>query len=488
MSDDFGTRRGWQAGGIDDQRGFLARNQRFVWLILVVAAVIAGILWLKPPASQSGKGRFGSQGPTPVGIAVAKTQDVHVEQDALGSVTPLATANVRPQVSGQIVKINFQEGQSVKEGDVLAEIDPRPYQATLDQAKGALARDQASLDNARVDLKRYQTLFKANAISDQQLATQQATVKQDEALVLSDNANVETAEINLGYTKIKAPVSGLVGLRQVDLGNLVTSGQAANIAVVTQMQPMSVLFTVPEDQIDAIRAEAQDGKTLIADAYDRANVNKIATGKLSSVDNEVDPSTGTVKLRALFDNESGELFPNQFVNIHLRVTTLHDQTTVPSAALQQGAQGNYVFVVYPDKTVHLRTVTAGVTDNGVVQVVSGLKPGDTVVVDGADRLSEGAPVALPDAKTLAIAKPSEASAGAVPAELIRRGNRGGFALMKKLTADEREKLHAMSREDRMAWLKEHKAELEKRPDQPGSGEGHRSGGGEGRHTGGGMQH
>ena len=386
--------------------------------------------------------------------------------NVLGTVTPLATVEVRPQASGPIVAINFTEGQMVKAGDVLARIDPRPYQAALDQAKATLMRDAASLANARRDLGRYQALAKLNAISAQTVATQAMTVKQDEGAVAADRAGVETAALNLSYTDIKAPVSGRVGLRQVDLGNLVTANQTTAVAVVTQMQPMSVLFSVPEDDIDAVMSAVRAGKAMQVVAYDRNDSTKLATGRLESVDNQIDPSTGTVKLRALFDNQDGALFPNQFVNVRLTVRTLHHQTVVPGAALQQGADGAYVFVVAPDKTVSMRAVTPGPADGANVAIDKGLKPGDTVVVDGADRLSDGAEVTLPNAPGKVIAKPSAAPKGAKPVVLSGR-HRGDFrALFHKLTPAERQKLRAMSRTDRFAWLRAHRGELLKRSGAP----------------------
>ena len=443
----------------------LKKYQRFAWIGLGVV-VLVGFIWLiKPSGARMNGQHFDGFGPVPVGVATAHSGDIHIVLNGLGTVTPLATVDVRPQASGPIVAIDFTEGQMVKAGGVLAKIDPRPYQAALDQAKAALMRDAASLANARRDLSRYQALSKQNAISAQTVATQAMTVKQDEGAVAADRAGVETAALNLSYTDIKAPVSGRVGLRQVDLGNLVTANQATAIAVVTQMQPMSVLFSVPEDDIDSVMSAVRAGKAMQVVAYDRNDATKLATGKLQSVDNQIDPSTGTVKLRALFDNEDGALFPNQFVNVRLTVRTLHDQTVVPGAALQQGADGPYVFVVSPDKTVFMRAVTPGPVDGNNVAIDQGLKPGDTVVVDGADRLSDGAEVTMPNAPGKAIAKPSAAPKGSAP--VAEAGRRGGMvALFRKLTPEERQKLRAMNRADRIAWLHAHKDELAKRSTAP----------------------
>ncbi len=455
------------AGQTGDGRspGFFRRNQRFGWLLLGIAVVALLVHFLTPSGPQLGRqGHYASLGPVPVGVAVARRQNVEVWRDGLGTVTPLATVSLRPQASGQIIKINFVEGEMVKKGQVLAQIDPRPYQAALDQAKATLARDQALLANARIDEARYAHLAKVNAISQQQYVTQVASVKQDEASVLADKANVESATLNLGYTLVRAPVAGLVGLRQVDLGNLVTADQTGPIVVVTQMQPMSVLFTLPEDDIEIIREQMARGHTLIAEAYDRGNTRMIARGTLASVDNVVDPSTGTVKLRAMFNNADGILFPNAFVNIHLDAQTLPGQTTVPAAAVQQGAEGEYVYVVNPNLTVSLRAVKTGVTDNGQVQILKGLAPGDTVVEDGADRLSDGAKVSLPDAHGLKVQRPSKAPPGSRSAALLlAHEGRTSAPLGAKLTAQQQAQLKALSPKARAAWLARHRQDLAGHP-------------------------
>ena len=436
---------------------FWRRNQRFGWLLLGIGLVVLVVYFLTPSGPQLGRnGHYASLGPVPVGVAVARRQNVQVWHDALGTVTPLATVSIRPQASGQIIKFDFIEGGMVKKGQVLAQIDPRPYQAALDQAKATLARDEALLANARIDEGRYARLAKANAISQQQYVTQVASVKQDEASVLADKANVESARLNLDYTQVRTPVAGLVGLRQMDLGNLVTADQTNPIVVVTQMQPMSVLFTLPEDDVETIREQVAKGHSLITEAYDRGNTRLIARGTLASVDNMVDPSTGTVKLRAMFNNADGILFPNAFVNIHLDAQTLPNQTTVPSTAVQQGAEGEYVYVVNPNRTVSLRAVKTGVTDKAWVQVLKGVAPGDTVVVDGADRLSDGAQVSLPDARGLKIQVPSPAPPGSRPAALLRAHEGRSTALTgAKLTPQQQAHLKALSPQARAAWLASH---------------------------------
>ncbi len=373
-------------------------GQKTVWFLLGLLLLVLVVWAIRPaPNSQANASRFGN-GPMPVGVGRVTSGDVNITLDALGTVTPLATVTVHPELAGQLMKIDFQEGQMVKAGDELALIDPRPYQAALDQAKGQLARDAATLANAKVDLARYEALNKENAVAQQVYATQIATVRTDTGTVEADKAAVKAAQVNLNYCSIVAPVAGRVGIRQVDVGNLVQAGGASTIVVVTQLQPMSVLFNVPEDSINAIMAQVRNGATLSAEAWDRAQTTRLATGTLSVVDNQIDPTTGTVKLRAMFDNTQNELFPQQFVNIRLLVNTLHNQTTAPVAAVQRGATGSYVWVINRDSTVSMRTVTLGATDGNKVAILSGLDPGDKVVVDGADHLQDGSTVLLPGAK------------------------------------------------------------------------------------------
>jgi len=379
-------------------KSWSARNPRLsrvVWFV-VGLALLALLIWAIYPAKQTGRRGLINQGAQPVGVARAINGDINVTLNALGTVTPLATATVRPQVGGMLVKLNFTEGQMVKAGDTLAQIDPRPYQAALDQVRGQLAKDSATLANAKIDLARYQALLAQNAISQQTVATQAALVQSTEGVVVADQANVETARINLGYTNIVSPVAGRAGIHLVDIGNIVQASQSTGIVVVTQLQPMSVLFTIPEDNVHAVLGRVTGGATLPVDAYDRSQTTKITSGTLSAVDTVVDPTTGSVKLRALFDNTDYKLFPQQFVNVKLLVDTLHNQTVVPVAAIQRGADGSFVFVVTPEKTVTQRNVKTGVQDGDNIQILSGIKPGDTVVVDGADRLRDGADVEIPN--------------------------------------------------------------------------------------------
>src|SRR5665213_367597 len=320
--------------------------------------------------------------PPPVKVATAQRRDVSIMANTIGTVVSPAMVQVTAQVTGKLLAANFREGDIVHKGDVLFQIDPAPYEAALGQAQGQLARDAATLANAKVDLARYQALLAQNAIAQQQVATQAATVRSDEGIVVSDQANVETARINLGYTNIVSPVAGRAGIHLVDIGNIVQAGQSNGIVVVTQLQPMSVLFTIPEDSIGQVMARVGSGATLPVDAYDRSQTVKITSGTLSAVDSVVDPTTGSVKLRALFDNNDNKLFPAQFVNVKLLVDTLHNQTVIPVAAIQRGADGSFVFEVTPDKTVTQRNVKTGVQDGDNIQILSGVKAGDTVVVDG----------------------------------------------------------------------------------------------------------
>ena len=374
-------------------------RKRLWWILGIVALLVLLILGLRyraksvtPPAG----GRFGAGAPLAVGVGKVTTGDVPITINALGTVTPLATVTVHPQINGPLVKVAFTEGQIVKAGELLAEIDPRPFQAALDQAVGQLKRDQALLANAKVDMARYKTLLAQESVSNQTYATQVSTVAQDEATVAFDQAAVESAQLNLGYCRITSPVAGRVGLRQVDIGNLLQAN-TSTIVIVTQMQPMSVVFTVPEDSVSTILDHLHRGEKLTVDAFDRSLTNQIASGTLSNSDNQIDTTTGTLKLRAMYDNSKLELFPNQFVNAHLILETLHDQIVVPGAALMTGSQGSYVYLVNADNTVSMRQVVAGPSAGDLVAITKGLTSGQTVVVDGADQLRDGAKIMLPQA-------------------------------------------------------------------------------------------
>ncbi|MBS0420398.1 MAG: efflux RND transporter periplasmic adaptor subunit [Proteobacteria bacterium] len=350
-----------------------------------------------------GRGRGGGAGPnSAVAVTVANVAsgDIEVRIPALGTITPLATVTVRPQVSGILTKLAFQEGQLVKAGQFLAEIDPRPYQAALEQAKGNLRKDQALLADARLDLKRFEELIKEDSVAQQQLDTQRALVDQYGGQLESDQAAVRTAQINLDYTHIVSPVSGRVGLRQVDQGNYVTPGDTNGLVVVTELQPISAIFAIPEDNVNALMDQLRSGGTLTAEAFDRGNSTQIGTGQVKAVDSQIDTTTGTIKLRALFANEDGRLFPNQFVNIQLIVNVLHDQTVMPSSAVHRGAPNGvastFVYLVNTtENTVAVRPVTLGVIDGERVAVTKGLEAGDIVVTEGGDRLRDGASILLP---------------------------------------------------------------------------------------------
>lgn len=379
-------------------------RRRVVGLVLLLL-VVAAAAWmvLRPSAKQGGPGgRAGARPPmaamanmpVPVRVATAAQQDIDIFLRSLGTVTAYNTVTVRSRVSGELVDIAFQEGQQVKAGDLLAQVDPRAFQVALDQARGTQMQNLAQLENARRDLQRYQALFKQDSIARQQVDTQAALVRQYEGAVKSDQANVDNAKLQLDYARITAPISGRLGLRQVDRGNLVSSADTNGLVVITQTQPISVVFTLPETQLPEVRAELAAGKTLAVDAYDRADTRRIAVGKLETLDNQIDVATGTLKLKARFDNADDALFPNQFVNVRLHVLTRKDVTAIPTSAVQQGSAGAFVFLVQPDDTIAVRQVKLGAINGGMVAVNEGLKPGDRVVTEGTDRLRAGAKVEI----------------------------------------------------------------------------------------------
>jgi multidrug efflux system membrane fusion protein len=388
------------------------RRRRWVGHIVwtgILLGLVAATAWTFMPGGQVGdgtrrqpQGRFRPQEVTPVGAVTAKTADLPVYLDALGTVTPLATATIKTRVAGQIMRLAFTEGQDVKMGDVIAEIDDRSYRFTLDQARGTLMRDQALLKNAQLDLARYQKLVSQDSLARQQLDTQQALVQQYEGVVKTDQANVETAELNLSYTKVTAPIDGTLGLKQVDIGSYVTPSDTTGIVVVTQFKPISVVFSVPEDDLSRIRARLAAGETPEVVAYDRGRRNELARGKLTSIDNQIDTSTGTVKLRATFENPGRTLFPNQFVNIRLTVETLRNALQLPATAIQRGQQGTFVFRVEADNTVSLRPVKVGAASLDQVTVLEGLAAGDIVVTDGTDKLRAGTLVSTTGLKEVTV--------------------------------------------------------------------------------------
>lgn len=375
--------------------------------LLLAAAGVAGWMALSRPQPQQHAGRGGASAPVQVGIATAGTADLPISLDAIGTVTPLATVTVRTQINGYLTQIGFQEGQHVRKGDFLAEVDPRPYQAALDQAEGQLARDQALLRNAEIDLNRYRQLVAEDSIARQTLDTQELLVRQYRGTIKVDQAQVDNARLNLGYCRIVSPVEGRVGLRQVDQGNYVQTSDANGIVVVTQLQPITVVFTIPEDNLQKVLARLRAGATLPVSAYDRAGTAELATGTLATVDNQIDPTTGTVKLKAQFDNRDERLFPNQFVNVRLLVDAVQGATVVPSAAVQRGAHGTYVYAITADATAASRPVTVGASDGEHVQIIDGIAPGERVVIDGIDRLRDGIKVSIPaDMKSAGSPAPS----------------------------------------------------------------------------------
>jgi multidrug efflux system membrane fusion protein len=396
-------------------------RRRFVPVTLLILLLVAAVVWWtrQESAPQPG-GAGGGRNSAPMSIVpeTVSKGDIGINLNALGTVTSLATVTIRSQISGQLVNVAFKEGDEVKKGDLLAEIDSRPFEATLAQQKGQLARDEALLKGAQVDLTRYQGLAAQNAVPHQTLDTQIALVAQDQGTVEADRAMVRAAEVNLNYTRIVSPLNGRVGLRQVDQGNYVTPGDTNGLVVITQIQPISVLFTVPEDNLQAIAKRIQDGAVLPATAYDRSGINKIDEGTLQTFDSQIDPATGTIKLRAQFPNATKSLYPNQFVNIRLLLDTHKDVTTMSTAAIQRGVPGTFVYLVKEDSTVSVRPVKLGATEGDRVEVLSGLAQGDRVVIDGADKLREGAKVIVrgePDA-----GQPP----GAAPAEQDKSGGGG----------------------------------------------------------------
>ncbi|XLY90297.1 MdtA/MuxA family multidrug efflux RND transporter periplasmic adaptor subunit [Ectopseudomonas mendocina] len=371
------------------------------WLIgLTLLAVLLLLLWWfwpsKPQSQQMGRGRFGDMGPVPVRVAEVEQGEFAIELKALGTVTAYNTVNVRSRVDGELVKVLFEEGQQVKAGDLLAVIDPRPYQVALQQAQGALQENQAQLKNAELDLQRYKGLYDEDSIAKQTLDTQQALVNQYRGSLQSNQANVATAKLNLDFTQIRAPIAGRLGLRQLDIGNLVSGGDTTPLVVITQTDPISVIFTIPEGDLPAVLQRRRDGTTLAVEAWDRGERLKLAEGVLESLDNQIDTTTGTVKLKARFDNAEQMLFPNQFVNVRLRVETRDAATIIPSAAVQFGTHGTFVYVVDDANKVSIRPVSIAASDAERSMVSEGVQQGERLVLEGTDRLRDGSEVEVVD--------------------------------------------------------------------------------------------
>jgi multidrug efflux system membrane fusion protein len=379
------------------------RRRIWLWLsIVLLLAVGAYLLW---PKISGGAPSKAGKGPAaiPVVTATSRKGNIGLYYSGLGTVTPLATVTVRTRVDGQLMSVRYREGETVHKGDLLVEIDDAPYRAALTQAEGQLMRDNAALENARIDLIRYQQLVPQKAIPEQQLATQQATVHQDEGVVKLDEGQIEAARVNLAYCKIAAPVTGRIGLRLVDSGNIVQTSDATGLVVITQMDPISEIFTISEDQLQVVLKKMAAGQALEVDAFDRDAKTKVAQGSLTTLDNQIDPTTGTLKLRATFVNAKGTLFPNQFVNARLLVQEKRGVTLVPTAVVQRNSQATYVYVVTPDSTVTVRAITIGTTEGNDSEVTAGLTPGEVLVLTGVDKLQEGSKVAaqIPSAKSAA---------------------------------------------------------------------------------------
>ncbi len=383
------------------------KKRGLIWvvLLLIVAGIAGYAVWRAghPSAPVRGQGGGGGGrggggggrgplGPVPVVLSKVGRSSIPVYLNGLGNVTAFYTVTVKSRVDGQLMKVDFNEGDLVKEGQVLIEIDPRPYQVQLELAQGTLAHDQALLDNAKVDLERYKMLLATDAVPKQQLDTQQALVAQYQGNIKQDTANIDNAKLQLTYAQVTAPITGVAGLRLVDPGNIVHAADATGMVVLTQLQPIAVLFTIPEDSLPQVVQKLRAGAHLPADAYNRDNSKKLASGTLVTLDNQIDSTTGTSKLKAVFPNKDNSLFPQQFVNIRLLVDTLGNQMVVPNVAIQNGQQGTFVYTVDEDSKVHLKPVQVGISTETISQILGGLTETDRVVVDGTDRLIEGATV------------------------------------------------------------------------------------------------
>lgn len=372
-----------------------ARRLPWGWIVVVLALLAGGMYWWSTSTNKPASPKGPPSGMTPmvpvrVQAAVSESLDIYLR--GLGTVTAFNTVTVRSRVQGELMEVLFKEGDSVRAGDVLARIDPRPFEVALNQALGAQQQNEAQYENAKRDLQRYQTLRKQDSIAPQLLDTQLALVRKFEGLIKSDQATVDNARLQLSYTTITAPIAGRLGLRRVDAGNLVNANDPAGVVVITQTQPIAVMFTLPENDLPAVREPMLTGQTLAVDAYDRADMNRLAQGKLLSIDNQIDIATGTVKLKAEFANQTDALFPNQFVNVRMKVRTLQNALTIPAASVQQGNRGAFVYVVEADDTAAVKPVKIGDRSGERVVVLDGIKVGDRVVLEGTDRLRAGAKV------------------------------------------------------------------------------------------------
>jgi multidrug efflux system membrane fusion protein len=359
-------------------------------LSLGFALLLCGVL----ASCSRGQKNAKASGPppaVPVGVATVKQRDFPVYLTGLGSVTAFNTVSLKTRIDGQITQVNFVEGQDVKEGELLIQIDPRPYQVALEQAQANLQRDEAQLNNAKVQYERMKALYAGGVIAKQDLDTQEASFGQYEGTIAADKAAIDNAKLNLAYTRITSPINGRIGLRQVDIGNYVTAASGSSMAVITQMHPISIIFTLPEDQLQAVRERMQKG-TLQVDVYSRDDQSKLSTGKLLTIDNLIDPTTGTAKFKAVFENPDNNLWPNQFVNVHLLLETRKDAITAPVSAIQRGPQGTFVYLVDDGNTVEVRPVQLALTQGNTVVIASGLQAGERVVTDGQEKLQAGSRV------------------------------------------------------------------------------------------------
>ncbi|WP_462383516.1 MdtA/MuxA family multidrug efflux RND transporter periplasmic adaptor subunit [Pseudomonas sp. Marseille-QA0892] len=370
------------------------RTRVVIIVVLILIAILAWWFWPRTAATSANGPRGFAGEPTPVRIAEASQADFPVNLTALGTVTASNTANVRARVNGLLTEIRFKEGQRVKAGDVLAIIDPRPYEVALKQAEGTLQQNRAQLRNAQIDLDRYRGLFAQDSIAKQTLDTQEAQVAQFQGTIATNQAAVDQAKLDLQFTKVTAPISGRVGLRQVDIGNLVTTGDTTPLVIITETRPISIAFTLPEADLPAVLAAYRNDSKLPVEAWDKGERNVLATGMLQSIDNQINLATGTVRLKAQFENKDESLFPNQFVNVRLRVRTLANATLIPSDAIQYGSIGTFVYVIGDEDKVQVRPIKTGASNDTQTVVEEGVQPGESVVVEGTEQLREGSKVEI----------------------------------------------------------------------------------------------